>query len=58
MQARFVTIIGDGVSPEEQQAILESGSVLEVLAGDAYDIEAELNRRIENGVAFRGQDQD
>lgn len=58
MQAQLVTIIGQGISPQEQQLIIEAGSELEVLAGDTYDIEAELNDRIENGVAFPGQDQD
>ncbi len=51
-QAKMVTIIGDGLSPADQEAIRNSGSQLEVLAGDAYNIEAELNRRIETGVAF------
>jgi hypothetical protein len=52
MQARYVTIIGEGITPEEQEAIRESGSRLEVLAGDAYNIEAELNHRIQTGVPY------
>jgi hypothetical protein len=53
-QARQVTIIGEGISAVTQQAIRNSGSQVEVLAGDAYDIEAELNARIRAGRAFGG----
>jgi hypothetical protein len=51
-QARQVTIIGEGVSEAEQQALKSSGSEVEVLAGDAYDVEAKLNARIQAGRAF------
>ena len=51
-QARQVTIIGEGVSEAGQQAIKASGSEVEVLTGDAYDIEAKLNARIQTGRAF------
>ena len=51
-QARQVTIIGEGISQTDQQAIKASGSDVEVLAGDAYDIEAKLNARIQAGRAF------
>jgi len=51
-QARYVTIIGEGISPEEVDAIKDSESRVEVLAGNSYNIEAELNRRIEIGVPF------
>jgi hypothetical protein len=51
-QARQVTIIGEGISPTEQQAITDSGSQVEVLTGDAYDIEAKLRARIQTGRAF------
>jgi hypothetical protein len=49
--AQFVTIIGEGVSEEEQNEIEESGSQVEILVGDAYNIEAELQQRINNGNA-------
>ncbi|MEM7344823.1 MAG: carboxypeptidase-like regulatory domain-containing protein [Chloroflexota bacterium] len=50
--ARQVTIIGEGVSQANQQAIQSSGSDVELLSGDAYDIEAQLNARIQTGRAF------
>jgi hypothetical protein len=53
-QARHVTIIGEGVSAADQQAIRASGSQVELLSGDAYDIEAELNARVRAGRAFGG----
>jgi hypothetical protein len=53
-QARQVTIIGEGISAVDQQAIQDSGSQVEVLTGDAYDIETELNLRIRAGRAFGG----
>ncbi len=53
-QAHRVTIIGEGISAANQQAIRDSNSQLEVLTGDAYDIEAELNTRIRTGRAFEG----
>ena len=52
MRAAKVTIIGDGISPQDITVITESGAIVEVLAGDAYAIEAELNRRIREGTAF------
>jgi hypothetical protein len=51
-QAHRVTIIGEGISAADQQAIRDSGSQVEVLAGDAYDLEAQLNTRIQTGRAF------
>jgi hypothetical protein len=51
-KARRVSIIGEGISPAQQQAIRDAGSELEVLAGALYDIEAELQARIESGNAF------
>ncbi len=53
-RARQVTIIGAGISAADQQAIKDSGSQLEVLAGDAYDIAAQLKARIQAGRAFGG----
>jgi hypothetical protein len=51
-QAQQVTIIGEGISAEDQEAIRNSGSQVEILTGDAYDIEAELNARVRTGRAF------
>ena len=51
-RARNVTIIGEGISQADQAAIRESGSKLEVLAGDAYTIDEELRARIETGNSF------
>jgi hypothetical protein len=53
-QAHRVTIIGEGISAADRQAIQESGSEVEVIADDAYDIEARLNARIQAGRAFGG----
>jgi len=53
-QAHRVTIIGEGISAADRQAIQDSGSELEVIADDAYDIEAKLNARIQAGRAFGG----
>jgi len=53
-QARQVTIIGEGISPTDQQALQNSGTQVEVLAGDPYTIEAKLNERIRAGRAFGG----
>jgi hypothetical protein len=53
-KARQVTIIGEGISPTDQQAIRNSGSQVEVLTGDPYEIEARLNARIQAGRAFGG----
>jgi hypothetical protein len=53
-QARQVTIVGEGISAADQQAIKDSGSQVELLSGDAYDIETQLNARIQAGRAFGG----
>jgi hypothetical protein len=53
-QARQVTIIGEGISPADQQAIQSAGAQVEVLTGDPYSIEARLNERIRTGRAFGG----
>jgi hypothetical protein len=50
--AQQVTIIGEGISEAEKQAIKDSGSELEVLSGDAYNLEAKLNARVQAGRAF------
>lgn len=54
-RAQRVTIIGEGISQVDQDAIIASGSQLELLAGDAYTIYAELQVRIETGNAFPQQ---
>ena len=51
-QARRVTIIGEGISDAAQQALKDSGSEVEVLSGDAYDLEAKLDARVQTGRAF------
>ena len=51
-QARQVTIIGQGISDADQQAIKDSGSEVEILTGDAYDLEAKLDARVRAGRAF------
>lgn len=51
-QAQRVTIIGEGISAADQQAIRTSGSQVELLTGDAYDIETKLIARIQAGRAF------
>jgi len=53
-QAQRVTIIGEGISAADRQAIQDSGSEVESIAGDAYDIEAKLIARIQAGRAFGG----
>ncbi len=53
-QAQRVTIIGEGISAADRQAIQDSGSEVEAIAGDAYDIEAKLIARIQAGRAFGG----
>ncbi|MBN1217591.1 MAG: hypothetical protein JXM69_01580 [Anaerolineae bacterium] len=50
--ARQVTIVGEGISQADQQAIEASGSEVETLTGDAYVIEAKLNARVQAGRAF------
>jgi len=52
--ARQVTIIGEGISPADEQAIKDAGVQIERLSGDAYDIEAELTARIQAGRPFGG----
>jgi hypothetical protein len=51
-QAQRVTIIGEGISAADQQKIRDSGSQIEILTGDAYDIETKLISRIQAGRAF------
>jgi len=51
-QARQVTIIGEDISQADQEAIRNAGSEVEVLAGDAYEIEDKLNARIRSGNSF------
>ena len=51
-QAHQVTIIGEGISAADQQALRDSGSQVEILSGDAYDIETKLIARIQAGRAF------
>jgi hypothetical protein len=51
-QARRVTIIGEVISEADQQAIKDSGSEVEILSGDAYDLEAKLDARVQAGRAF------
>ena len=53
-QARQVTIIGEGISPADQQAIQSSGTQVELLSGDPYTLEAKLTERIRTGRAFGG----
>lgn len=51
-QARHVTIIGEGLSQADIQALEDSGSEVEVISGDSYQIEAELLARLNAGRAF------
>jgi hypothetical protein len=51
-QARQVTIMGQGISNTDQQAIKDSGSQVEILTDDAYDLEVKLNARVQTGRAF------
>ncbi len=51
-RAKQVTIIGEGISQAQLQAIRSANSEVEVITGDAYDIEAVLTARILNGRAF------
>jgi hypothetical protein len=53
--ARQVTIIGEGVSSADRQAIENSGAQVELLMSSAYDIDAELTVRIQTGRPFGGQ---
>jgi hypothetical protein len=52
--ARQVTIMGEGISAADEQAIRDSGSEVERLSGNAYDIEAQLSGRIRDGRATGG----
>lgn len=52
--ARQVTILGEGISAADEQAIRDSGSEVERLSGNAYDIEAQLSGRIRDGRATGG----
>ena len=51
-QARQVTIIGEGISQAEIQAIQASGSEVEIISGDSYQIEGQLLARLSAGRAF------
>ncbi|MBN1991076.1 MAG: hypothetical protein JW953_00105 [Anaerolineae bacterium] len=51
-QARQVTIIGEGIGQADQQTLQASGCEVEVLTGDAYDLETRLKTRIQAGRAF------
>lgn len=53
-RASQVTIIGEGITLVDQQALRNAGVQVEVLAGDPYEIEARLNARIRAGRAFGG----
>ncbi len=50
--AQQVTIIGEGISEANQQSLKDSGCQVEVLTGDAYDLEAKLKARVQAGRAF------
>lgn len=53
-QAQYVTILGEGISTADQQAIQTAGAQVEVLSGDPYTLEAKLNERIRTGRGFGG----
>jgi len=53
-RAQKVTIIGEGISPADRQAIEAAGAQIESLTGNAYDIDAELAARIQTGRPFGG----
>jgi hypothetical protein len=53
-QARQVTIVGEGISAADQQALRNAGCQVEVLAGDPYELEAKLAARIRAGRGFGG----
>lgn len=50
--ARRITIIGEGIAAGEVDALLESGSEVELIAGDSYAVETALADRIKSGNAF------
>ena len=51
-QAHRVTIIGEEINPADQETLVDSGSEVEILSGNVYDIETTLNARIRAGRAF------
>ena len=51
-QARQVTIVGADISPADQQAIKDSGSQVEVINSDVYNIEATFKARVQSGQEF------
>ncbi len=53
-RAQRVTIVGEGISPADQEALKNSGSEVEVLTGDPYELEAKFNARVLAGRAFGG----
>lgn len=53
-QSQYVTIIGEGISTADQQAIQSAGAQVEVLSGDSYALETKLNDRIRTGRGFGG----
>jgi hypothetical protein len=53
-QAQKVTIIGEGISQADQQALRSAGAQVEVLNVDPYTLEIILSERVRNGKAFGG----
>lgn len=53
-QARQVTIIGEGISSADQQALRSAGCQVEILSTDPYELEAKLAARIRAGQGFGG----
>ncbi len=51
-QARRVTILGEGISQADIQAIRDAGSNVEVLSGSLLDVETQLLTRIQNRRPF------
>lgn len=51
LHASRVTIIGRGVTEAEQQTLSQAGCDVELLTDEAFDIQAELTARIQNGRA-------
>ena len=51
-QAQHVTVVGEGVSQTAVQVLEAAGCEVEVISGDAYDIEARLLARLRAGRAF------
>ena len=52
--ARRVTVVGEGIGQADLQALRDAGSQVEIISGDAYEIEAKLNERVRIGRAFGG----